>query len=1056
MGEEDAVQFELLGPLRVIAAEGAEPVLITAPLLRGLLATLLWRANQPVPLDELAEMVWDGTPPGNIAVAIRAMVMRLRRVLGGPAAARIVTRAPGYAIEVADDELDATRFEELSRQAGVAVQAGRWAEARLATVEALGLWRGAPLADISSQLLRDQWIPHLEQIRIQDLEWRIEAELHEGLHEQLIAELQDLTKQHPLQERFHAQLMLALAQTGQQADALAAYQDARRVLVAELGIEPGPQLQELNGHILAGDKTLIAPQPASPAFAAAATIPRQLPAAVPAFIGRRGELETLASILGNAETAGAVVISAINGMPGIGKTALALHAAHQLAGNFPDGQLFIDLHGYTQGHKPRAPGDALGWLLRALAVPPRQIPEDTEERAAVFRHRLAGTSTLLVLDNAASEAQVRPLLPGSATCLVVITSRRRLKGLDAHVLALDVLPQSDAAALVCAAANSERVNADDPVLAEVADLCGRLPLALRIAGRLLSHRPAWSLADLARMLRDQRHILGVLSDGEHDLGAVLGLSYRVLPADERCLLRNLGLVPGPDFDAHAAAALTGTEPATVEPLLENLLDCNLLIQHDPRRYRLHDLIRQFARAMAADDPANARDTALDRLLDYYQYTAERANAMISRHPVSAPTIPPPAHSLALADPDAARDWLRAERANLLAGVQHATARTCQRRVFALTAGLSTLMRTDGPWREAIALHDAAATAAQAIGDQLNQANALTRLGDLQVLSGDYAGAARNLKHALDLYDDLGERHGQANALTSLGDLQRLSGDYEEAARNLKHALELYHDLGERRGRANALTSLGDLQVLNGDYAGAARNLKHALDLYHDLGERHGQANALIALSNIQRLSGDYEEAARNLKHALDLYHDLGERHGQANALTRLGDVQEKLGDYQGAARDLRQALELYRDLGDNLGQVIALTLHGQAQMSAGDLAGAARYAQQAVDLDRRVCSAGTQAWVLNHYAAVIRTSGEHTRALALYQEALGLARKARHSDDEAFALEGIGECQLRLGNVDAGIAHLRPALEIFQLQAMKPDVDRVRRRLANISSAPHA
>jgi DNA-binding SARP family transcriptional activator/tetratricopeptide (TPR) repeat protein len=976
MGEEDAVQFELLGPLRVIAAESAEPVLITAPLLRGLLATLLWRANQPVPLDELAEMVWDGTPPGNIAVAIRAMVMRLRRVLGGPAAARIVTRAPGYAIEVADDELDATRFEELSRQAGVAVQAGRWAEARLATVEALGLWRGAPLADISSQLLRDQWIPHLEQIRIQDLEWRIEAELHEGLHEQLIAELQDLTKQHPLQERFHAQLMLALAQTGQQADALAAYQDARRVLVAELGIEPGPQLQELNGHILAGDKTLIAPQPASPAFAAAATIPRQLPAAVPAFIGRRGELETLASIVGNAETEGAVVISAINGMPGIGKTALALHAAHQLAGNFPDGQLFIDLHGYTQGHKPRAPGDALGWLLRALAVPPRQIPEDTEERAAVFRQRLAGTSTLLVLDNAASEAQVRPLLPGSASCLVVITSRRRLKGLDAHVLALDVLSQSDAAALVCTTAESERVNADDPVLAEVAELCGRLPLALRIAGRLLRHRPAWSLADLARMLRDQRHMLGVLSDGEHDLGAVLGLSYRVLPADERRLLRNLGLVPGPDFDAHAAAALTGTEPATVEPLLENLLDCNLLIQHDPRRYRLHDLIRQFARAMAADDPANARETALDRLLDYYQYTAERANAMISRHPVSAPAIPPPAHSLALADPDAARDWLRAERANLLAGVQHATARTCQRRVFALTAGLSTLMRTDGPWPEAIALDDAAATAAQAIGDQLNQANALTRLGDLQVPSGDYAGAARNLKHALDLYHDLGERHGQANALTSLGDLQRLSGDYEEAARNLKHAL--------------------------------------------------------------------------------DLYHDLGERHGQANALTRLGDVQEKLGDYQGAARDLRQALELYRDLGDNLGQVIALTLHGQAQLSAGDLAGAARYAQQAIDLDRRVCSAGTQAWVLNHYAAVIRTSGEHTRALALYQEALGLAREARHSDDEAFALEGMGECQLRLGNVDAGTAHLRPALEIFQLQAMKPDVDRVRRRLANISSAPHA
>jgi DNA-binding SARP family transcriptional activator/tetratricopeptide (TPR) repeat protein len=1054
-----AVEWCILGPLQVADDAGRE-IPIPAGRVRVVLAALLTRANHVVSVDELAEVLWGGTPPPGAARTIRVYVVRLRYALGSMAAGRIVTRAPGYLCQAGADEVDVLRFEELRRRGRVAAREQAWAQTTELLSQALGLWRGVPLADVPSDLLRSRELPRLEQLHLQAIEDHLDAEMHMGRHEDLIPRLSELTVSFPLRERLHAQQMRALVRAGRRAEALSAYQHVRMVLNDELGVEPGAELRNLHQHILAGDSEFdvipavdMPPPPAS----ARAVVPRQLPATTRHFTGRRAELDTLTSLLTQTGAIrGAMVISAINGMPGIGKTALALHAAHQLAGKFPDGQLFIDLHGYTQGHAPRAPGDALGWLLRALGVPPRQVPEDTEERAAVFRQRLADTSTLLVLDNAASEAQVRPLLPGSATCLVVITSRRRLKGLDAHVLALDVLPQSDAAALVCATAGPERIDADDPLLPEVAELCGRLPLALRIAGRLLRHRPAWTIADLARMLNDQRHIIGVLSDGEHDLSAVLGLSYRILPVGERRLLRNLGLVPGPDFDDHAVAALTGTEPTTVESLLENLLDCNLLIQHDPRRYRLHDLIRQFARALVADDPADARDTALDRLLDYYQHTAERADAMISRHPMPAPATPPPAYPPALADPDAARAWLHAERANLLAAVQHATARTCQRRVIALIAGLTTLMRTDGPWPEAITLHTAAATAAQAIGDQLSQANALTSLGDLQVLSGDYEGAARNLRHALSLCQDLGERQGQANALISLGDLQRLSGDYEGAARNLQHALGLCQDLGERHGQANALTSLGDLQVLSGDYEGAARNLEHALGLCQDLGERQGQANALIALSNVQRQIGDYEGAARNLQHALGLYQDLGERHGQANALARLGDVREKIGDYQGASRDLGQAVELYRGLGDNLGQVIALTLHAQARLSAGDLASAARYAEQAIDLDRRVCSAGTQAWVLNHYAAVVNTSGEHARALALYQEALGLAREARHSDDEAFALEGIGECQLRLGDINASIAHLRQALEIFQLQAMKPDVDRVRCRLAGVGSAPRA
>jgi tetratricopeptide (TPR) repeat protein len=737
-------------------------------------------------------------------------------------------------------------------------------------------------------------------------------------------------------------------------------------------------------------------------------------------------------------------------MAGVGKTALAVHTAHELAAGFPDGQLFIDLHGYTEGFQPRTSADALDRLLRALGVPHQQIPGDVEERAALYRQRLAGTRTLIVLDNALDEAQIRPLLPGEAGCLVLVTSRRRLKGLDdAYALSLNVLPRPDALALLSTVSGRAGVPADGPVLAEIAESCGRLPLALRIAAALLRHRPAWSPDHLAELLRDQDRRISKLSDGERDLGAVFTLSYRSLTGTHQRLFRRLGLTPGPDTDAYAAAALADTDQHTAAFLLESLVDHNLLGQHTPDRYRMHDLIRLHAHALAHDD--SDHDATLARLLDYYQHTAALAEDLITPFPGPDLTGPVPACVPALPGRDAAWAWLRTERPNLLAALQYATGRDDAERVIALTAGLATLLHVDGPWTQAISLHTVAAACAERVGDHRGRIHALTRLGDARRATGDFAGAIRDLHEAWSLSRGLGDRRAQANALTRLGQIRGFTGDNAGAIRDLHEALDLFRNVGERRGQANALTMLGQIGGMSGDLPNAARALRAALELFRELGDRHGQANALARLGPVQRRTGDFPGALRDLYEALSLYRDLGDRHGQAVALACLADVRGLTGDRPGAVRLLRAALDLFRHLGELLGQANTLTMLGQLQGVGGDHAGAIRDLREALDLFARTGAHGNEVWAMNHYATVLAATGERPRALAMHRDALHLARQTQQPELEAGALEGIGECQLGDGDTETGTTHLKQALEIFQRLAMAPDADRVQTRLTQVA-----
>src|SRR5271170_6084446 len=619
--------FGLLGPLLV--CDGESVIRVPAARHRVLLAVLLLHTGTIVNVDTLAEMVWDGAPPAGARITLRSHVSRLRQVLGPRVGARMVTRYPGYLIEAGEEEVDLLRFRGLYREGAAAVRSGQWAQAAETLGGALGIWRGEPLADVPSDLLRRDEVPGLDQHRLQAQEWEIEAGLQLGRHTELVAELHSLTAAHPLRERFHAQLMLAQYRCGRQAEALATYQHARQLLVEALGTDPGTELRELHGRILAADPALEAPRPASAMTRdAGPSVPRQLPAPVAHFAGRAEELAALTRLDGSAGQAPeAIVISAIGGTAGVGKTALAVRWAHQVAGRFPDGQLYVNLRGHDPA-EPIRPADALVGFLRSLGVPGQEIPAEEHDRAAQYRSLLAGRRVLVILDNASEAEQVRPLLPGSSTCVVLVTSRDSLAGLVARDgaarLDLDLLPEGDAVNLLRALIGG-RVDAEPEAAQALAARCCRLPLALRVAAEFAAARSGASLTDLVDELADQQQRLALLDAGGDPrtaVRAVFSWSYRHLDASAARAFRLLGLHPGPDFDLYAAAALTGATVAETGRLLHMLADAHLIQAAGRSRYGIHDLLRAYARGLAADqDDDDEQRAALTRLFDHYLYTA---------------------------------------------------------------------------------------------------------------------------------------------------------------------------------------------------------------------------------------------------------------------------------------------------------------------------------------------------------------------------------------------------------------------------------------------------
>lgn len=775
----------------------------------------------------------------------------------------------------------------------------------------------------------------------------------------------------------------------------------------------------------------------------------QLPAATRLFAGRSREAAELTALATASDASDWVVIAAVDGMAGIGKSALAIHAAHQLKDYYGDGQLFVDLHAHSAGWDAMSPTDALDRLLRSLGVPPQAIPPDVEARAALYRSRLAGTRTLILLDNAVDTAQIQPLLPGESGCLVLITSRTRLAGLDdAHTLTLDLLDPDLAATLLRQVAGPGRIGADEhDAVGELVELCGRLPLALRIAGARLRHRPALRVRDLLAQLSDAADRLEHLRDADRDLAAVFATSYTRLPAAEQRLFRLLGLVPGDDVDAYSAANLADLgDVRAAEQLLESLLDHNLLLQHHPGRYRLHDLLRAYAHTLASRQAPDEHNAALARLLHYYQYTAHRAQALVTSTPRLPVEGPAPRAAPALADRACAWAWLRAERPNLLAAFGYAATRA-RLRAVQLADAMATLLAADGPWSEAITVHTTAADLAEQLHLPAALGTALTELAYVRALTGDLTSATADLETALRHCERTDAHLRHANVLTLLAQVCAFTGKRTTAEQHLHHAIEHYRQLDEQLGSANAYTQRATVYRLNGDYPAAERDLHAALAGYRSLGDQEGQATALTNLGVVRETIGDYRTATRYQQQALHLHRQAGNRIGQARAFLGLGQAFAHAGDHHAAGDAAHQALRLFRDLADPNGQANALGILGQFKCLAGDPEAGIPDIQGALEIFRRIGARGNEAWALNLYADAVAATGGHPHALQLYHDVLRLARRTHLTAVEAGAHAGIGLCHQHLGETKDGGTHLKQALLMFQQLGLEAEAARVQAHL---------
>ncbi|MFC9897985.1 tetratricopeptide repeat protein [Nocardia sp. NPDC127579] len=786
------------------------------------------------------------------------------------------------------------------------------------------------------------------------------------------------------------------------------------------------------------------------------TLPRDLNT----LIGRD---EVLSKLVDAAGPGRAMSILSIDGMPGIGKTALAIRAAHVLADEFPDGRFFVNLHAHTVGHASARPAEVLAGLLTDLGIDPHSIPEQLENRRNIWRDRLSGKRVLLVLDDAADLAQVEPLLPKGPGCLTIITSRRRLVDLDgAQPFPLDTLDPDRAAELFCTLAHRTPAGGEVDAVHEITRLCGYLPLALVLLASRLAHHPSWTIAALAADLGRAQDPLGELAAGERAVYAAFTMSYRDLPPERQRLFRRASLHPGPDLDHEAAAVLDGISVAVARRELDALFTDHLLDEPAGGRYRMHDLLRQFGRALAEQDPETDRRAVLDRLLDHYRELGGSADRCLAGEP-QPDYFPGRPQALA---------WLRAERGNLLACLEHAAAHQQSDRVLGLTSALSGLLRLDGPWPQAIALHRRAAVTAQQAGDRRGAADALNDLGMVRYATGDYPGTADLVRQALAIYQEIGDRDGQARALSSLGRLGYATGEYEATADLVRQALAIYREGGDRVGEAFALIGLAVVRYAVGDYPGTADLVRQALAIFQREGDRFGAAYALNQLGMVEFAVGDYPAAAEVLGQALAIYQEIGDRLTAAHALSDLVAVRFSTADYPMAASLGAQALASYQEVGDRLGEAYALSALGRLRHAIGDLSGAADYMERALALFQHIGDRVGTAYTLgdlsfvqlstgNYGVAVGRmrdgltifeeigdragqgytllmlglgryVSGEYPQVTELTERALALFREVGDRVGQAYALCSLGRLGYAVDDLRTAVEQVRQAVSIFE------------------------
>jgi DNA-binding SARP family transcriptional activator len=931
------MRVRLLGPVDVMVDGEERPV---AGLRRkAVLATLALHAGEVVSTDRLVDAVWGETAPLTALNTLQHHVSHLRAVLGGKAA--ILSRPPGYLLDLGEYGTDVQLAERLLRQGTQSADPRQGAQELR---QALALWRGRPLADVAGLAWLEDQAGRLDLLCQQIRRALFQARLAAGEHLHLVPELEQMAADHPLDEQVHAQLIVALYRCGRQADALSAYQRLRATLAEELGIDTSRPLRDLETAILRQDPSLDAPvQAGSPRPSApVAPIPAQLPPGVAGFAGRGAELDSLAAILSQVPTDGtgrsvAVVITAITGTAGVGKTALAVHWAHRVAAQFPDGQLYANLRGFDSAGPAMEPGQALRGFLDALAVPPERIPASLDDQVALYRSLLTGKRMLVVLDNARDAEQARALLPGAPGCLAIVTSRNRLTGLiardGAHPLGLDVLTPAGARELLARRLGAERVGSEPNAVEDIVTRCARLPLALTIAAARAAASPGFPLAHFAAEMRDAGRVLDPFGgdDAATDVRAVFSWSYHALSTDAARLFRLLGLHPGPDITVGAAVSLAGIAPDRVRALLAELTRGHLLIEHRPGRYTFHDLLRAYAAEQARiHDHDGARSAAVGRLLDHCLHTAHAAATLIDPYfaPVAAPAPSQP--GVVIGGPATAEEalsWFTAERPTLLAAVPLAAEPGSATRAWQLAWALSTYLLRQGLWTDQATACHIGLDAARRAGDTAGEANALVLLGLGYGPSGRLGEATSLLHTALRLLETAGGCH--RSRVRAHRTLSWIAEQQERHADMLSHAtaaLELSREAGDLALEVTSLNDVGYSHALLGNYRQAIGYCERSLAGSQEAGERNWQSAAWDSLGYIHHQLGSYRCAITCYERSLNLCRELADRFNEAGTLDHLGDVHRSVGDMDAARWAWAQAVRTFDEIGHPGGEQVRAKL----------------------------------------------------------------------------------------------------------------------------------
>ncbi len=1009
------LRYGVLGPLEVI--RGGKRVAINGPKLRVLLATLLLQANATVSMDQLGERMWGERPPSTARKSVQLYVMRLRRTLGDDSV--IETRPDGYLLNAEPEQVDILRFRRLTVQAREAARAGDLLEELNRLNDALACWRGPALSDVPSESLQREAVAELAEDRLRTEERRIQVHLDLGRHREVISELVQLTKDHPWQEQFWVQLIQALHRSERLADALDTYRTVHRKFRDELGIDPGPQLQQVHSMILAERPDLNGETP--PMTAAPIN---QLPADLRDFVGRVDMVEKLSSMRGP--------ITVVSGPPGVGKTAFALHVAHQLRDRFPDGQLYVNLQGYACD-PPLAPATVLNRFLRTLGVGREEIPVDLEGQAALFRSVSTGKQMLLVLDNAIDAEQVRPLLPAEPGCRVFITSRSDLRGLavnpGADHLPLDVLTEWESRAVLIELIGESRADAEPDAVAELTNACAHLPLALRIAGANLAANAHRRIADYVTEMTQSGRLAELAIDGDEASAVRVAFdnSYLRLRESDQSLFRLLGLTPGPDISVGAAAALSGGSLAETNRALDRLTAAALLQREFGGRYHFHDLIRDYA--ISQDTPADSV-TALTRLIDYYLHTANAAARML--YPAT-PRLPLPESSAApapITEATALR-WLDDERYNLVAVVPWAAAHPVLRSyAWRLVDVLRGYLQARGHDRETLTGFEAALAAAREAGEPAAQISMLDVLGLMSYNLADYERAIDYHNRALAVAEEVDDLDAAAQALHNLGRIHIQQGQPKLAEDCHRQALEAARKTGNLAAEILALNYIGVAHTSSGRPALALEFHEQSLALSHSSGNRTAAFRATNGLGIAYWNLGELDKAVALQQEVLEYCHEIGERFGELITLVCLAEIQCDLENYDTALSHAHKAIALSTKMSERRSEAGAREIIATVHSKTGAFRRAIADYTDALRLARQIGFRYGEMSILIGLAAAHRGLGDAELALTYSEQALSKLRAGGQLLLEAKALTELAYAHLALDHRDTAKQYINSAISL--------------------------